>query len=352
MPKPVIAITTGEPAGIGPEISIRGAYCCRDTVFPVLIGDYAWLKQLARKIDTDITLHKLDLSDLKKGILQKENGFLGVIDSPLQAPVIAGHLDPRNGRPVLSFMDVAITGAMNGQFDAVVTGPVQKSTINDAGIPFTGHTEYFAAKTGTKQVVMMLAGSVRKFAADDHFMLRVALATTHLPLKEVHQAISMDHLLEIVSIINRDLKNRFGIVSPRILVTGLNPHAGENGYLGDEEIRIITPAIKRMQETGINISGPFPADTLFQPHYLEHSDCILAMYHDQGLPVLKYATFGHGVNITLGLPVIRTSVDHGTALDIASRGLGLAHYGSMIEAIRIAAEMATASSRNRPKNTQ
>ena len=350
MSKPVIAITTGEPAGVGPEISIRGAHDCRDTVFPVLIGDYAWLKQLAGKVGSGIKLQKLDLAHLTEEIRQKETGSIGVIDSPLQAPVIAGQLDPRNSQSVLAFMDIAIEGAMNRHFDAVVTAPVQKSIINDAGISFTGHTEYFAEKTETKRVVMMLAGSVRKFAGDGHFMLRVALATTHLPLKDVHKAISTDCLLETVSIINRDLQNRFGVVSPRILVTGLNPHAGENGYLGDEEIRIITPAIRQMQETGIRVSGPFPADTLFQPHYLEHTDCVLAMYHDQGLPVLKYATFGHGVNVTLGLPIIRTSVDHGTALDIASRGLGLANHDSMVEAIHIAAEMAATSSQKRRQN--
>lgn len=347
MIKPVIAITTGEPAGIGPEISIRGAIHCRDTIHPVLIGDYTSLKQLASRIDARIELHKLDMAKYHPDTAFEKNGSIAVIDSPLQVPAIPGHLDARNGKSVLSFMDIAINGALTGKFDAVVTAPVQKSTINDAGIPFTGHTEYFAEKTGTKRVVMMLAGLIEKTSATRHDMLRVALATTHLPLKEVSQSITTESLLETVSIVNHDLQTRFGIKSPRILMTGLNPHAGENGYLGDEETRIIQPAIEKLQSMNIHVSGPFPADTLFQPHYLENADCVIAMYHDQGLPVLKYATFGHGVNITLGLPIIRTSVDHGTALDIASKGLGLATHGSMIEAIRIAAEMALSSKKHK-----
>lgn len=343
MSKPVIAITTGEPAGIGPEISIRGAFRCLDTVTPVLIGDYALLKKTAAGIHSGIRLKPLAQSDDYASALNDTSDIIGVIDSPLATPAVAGRLDPRNGPAVLSFMDVAISGAMRGRFDAVVTAPVQKSTINDAGIPFTGHTEYFAEQTGTERVVMMLSGRTGSHTGDNRFMLRVALATTHLPLKDVSGAISCDSLLEIVRIIHNDLKKRFGLEAPRILAAGLNPHAGENGYLGDEEIRTIIPAIDALQKEGIQISGPYPADTLFQPHYLADADCILSMYHDQGLPVLKYATFGHGVNITLGLPIIRTSVDHGTALDIASRGLGIAHEGSMIEAIRIAAEMASFS---------
>lgn len=340
MRKPVIAITTGEPAGIGPEIAIRGAMDCRDNVIPVLIGDFAWLTQLARQIDPYLVLGKFPFTHDESSV---QTAPIGVIDIPLAAPVIPGHLDRRNGPSVLAFMDAAITGTQEGRFDAIVTGPVQKSIINDAGIAFTGHTEYFANKTRTKRVVMMLAGPARRPDGTGHFMLRVALATTHLPLRDVSHAISRESLLETIEIVHDDLQRKFGIESPRILVTGLNPHAGENGYLGDEEIRIITPVIEEKRKQGYRISGPFPADTLFQPHFLEQADCILAMYHDQGLPVLKYATFGHGVNITLGLPIIRTSVDHGTALDIASRGLGIAHHGSMIEAIRIAAEMAHSS---------
>ena len=345
MTKPVIAITTGEPAGIGPEISIKGANACLDRIHPILIGDYIQLKQLAARIDTGIELCKLDISAQYHDIFRNNPGSIGVIDSPLPIPATPGYLDARNGKAVLSFMDIAINGALDGKFDAVVTAPVQKSIINDAGIPFTGHTEYFAEKTRTGHVVMMLAG----FTGTDNYMLRVALATTHLPLKDVSQSITIESLMETVMIVNHDLRTRFGIHSPRILMTGLNPHAGENGYLGNEELTVITPAIRKLQSVGIDVSGPFPADTLFQPHHLENADCVIAMYHDQGLPVLKYATFGHGVNITLGLPIIRTSVDHGTALDIASGGLGLANHGSMIEAIHIAAEMAL-SSQNKPSS--
>lgn len=340
MARPVIAVTTGEPAGIGPEISIRGAWACRGEVLSVLIGDYSLLKRLAADIDTSIRLTRLD-GNVSHHLVDKiKANTIGVIDSPLDVPVIPGKLDARNGRSVLTMLDVAIEGALNGRFDAVVTGPVQKSTINDAGFPFTGHTEYFADKTGSRRVVMMLSGMVNRQAGRSPVRLSVALATTHLPLKAVAAAITVDSLAEILFILNDELKSKFGIASPRILLTGLNPHAGENGYLGDEEINVITPVIEKARESGIRASGPFPADTLFQPHYLDQADCFLAMYHDQGLPVLKYATFGHGVNITLGLPMIRTSVDHGTALDIASAGIGSASYSSMTEAIRIAAEMA------------
>jgi 4-hydroxythreonine-4-phosphate dehydrogenase len=216
-----------------------------------------------------------------------------------------------------------------------VTAPLQKSTINDAGVAFTGHTEYLAEKTSTPQVVMMLAGGEP--------LLRVALATTHLPLKDVAQAITFDGLMRTLEIVHRDLQQKFGLPTPRILVTGLNPHAGEGGYLGREEIDVITPVLQAAQAKGIDATGPYPADTLFQPKYLEQADCVLAMYHDQGLPVLKHASFGRGVNITLGLPIIRTSVDHGTALDLAAAGLGKADHGSMVVAIEVAAQMAKAA---------
>ena len=339
---PVIAITIGEPAGIGPEISIRGAWKCRKTVIPVLIGDYAYLEQLAQKIDTSIILKRIDRVNAE--MLESSHHFNGiyVVDCPLEQVVTPGKLNPANGRTVLNSLDIAIDGALKRDFDAIVTAPVQKSTINDAGIQFTGHTEYLAEKTATRQVVMMLAGPTKPMGNDiPGFALRVALATTHLPIKNVSGAITIGSLMEILSIIDNDLKNKFGIASPKILVTGLNPHAGENGYLGMEEIEVISPALEKARKAGIQVSGPFPADTLFQPRFLQEADCILAMYHDQGLPVLKYATFGQGVNITLGLPVIRTSVDHGTALDIAEKGLGLADHGSMIEAINTAALMAT-----------
>ncbi|MBN3806173.1 4-hydroxythreonine-4-phosphate dehydrogenase PdxA, partial [Paraburkholderia sp. Ac-20336] len=249
----------------------------------------------------------------------------------LGAPSQVGKLDAANGRYVLDLLDTAIDGAVAGRFDAIVTAPLQKSTINDAGVPFTGHTEYLAERTHTPRVVMMLAGTGKQ-------PLRVALATTHLPLKDVSAALSIDSLVETLHIIDRDLRQHFGLPAPRILVTGLNPHAGENGYLGREEIDVITPALQHANAQGIDARGPYPADTLFQPRYLEEADCVLAMFHDQGLPVLKFATFGEGINVTLGLPIIRTSVDHGTALDLA--GTGRADAGSLMAAIDTAVSIA------------
>ena len=343
---PVIAITTGEPAGIGPEIAIRGALDCLDSLQPILIGDYHQLASLAQQMGYGPLMHRLPAEGLSKAGFAPLFGKLVVVDKPLAVPPIAGRLDARNAPAVLAFMDIAIDGALDGIFDAVVTAPVQKSIINDAGIPFTGHTEYFAERTRTERVVMMLAGKIQQNnGLPSGTDLRVALATTHLPLKDVSDAITAVGLMETVSIIHKDLKNRFGLASPRILMTGLNPHAGENGYLGMEETEILKPAIQHLRQQGIDITGPYPADTLFQPHFLENADCILAMYHDQGLPVLKYATFGHGVNITLGMPIIRTSVDHGTALDIAVKGLGIANAGSMSVALRTAADMAANTSR-------
>jgi len=262
-----------------------------------------------------------------------------VIDIPTVNNVIPGVLDKDNGRAVLDTLDAAVEGIRAGWFGAMVTAPLQKSTINDAGIAFTGHTEYLADKTGTQQVVMMLAGE----PGHGQPVLRVALATTHLPLKDVPAAITPDGLATTLDIIHADLRSKFGIAAPRILVTGLNPHAGEGGYLGREEIDVIAPAIAAAQARGIDARGPYPADTLFQQKYLKDADCVLAMYHDQGLPVLKYATFGRGINVTLGLPLIRTSVDHGTALDVAAQGLGLADCGSMQQALRTAREMLLAS---------
>ena len=343
---PVIAVTTGEPAGIGPEIAIRGAVDCLDSLRPILIGDYHQLASLAQQMDYSPLMHRLPVDSLARTGIENLSGKIIVIDKPLAVPPVAGQLDARNAPAVLAFMDTAIDGTLDGIFDAVVTAPVQKSIINDAGIPFTGHTEYFAERTHTERVVMMLAGKIQQnHGLSSGTDLRVALATTHLPLKDVSDAITAVGLMETVSIIHKDLKNRFGLASPRILMTGLNPHAGENGYLGMEETEILKPAIQHLRQQGIDITGPYPADTLFQPHFLENADCILAMYHDQGLPVLKYATFGHGVNITLGMPIIRTSVDHGTALDIAVKGLGIANAGSMSVALRTAADMAANTSR-------
>jgi 4-hydroxythreonine-4-phosphate dehydrogenase len=249
---------------------------------------------------------------------------------PLARPAIPGRLDPANARYVLAVLDRAIRGCLEGEFAAMVTAPVQKSVINDAGIAFTGHTEYLAEHSGAAQVVMMLVGGG----------LRVALATTHLPLAEVPRAITTNGLSSVLWVIDADLKRRFRIAKPRILVAGLNPHSGESGHLGREDMEVIAPAIAAAVAGGIDAKGPIPADTLFVPERLRHADCVLAMYHDQGLPVLKYASFGRGVNVTLGLPFIRTSVDHGTALDLA--GTGRADAGSLAEALKLAIHLASA----------
>jgi 4-hydroxythreonine-4-phosphate dehydrogenase len=247
--------------------------------------------------------------------------------------VTAGRLDPANARHVIALLDRAIDGCLGGEFDAMVTAPVQKSVINDAGMPFSGHTEYLAERTATAHVVMMLVGGG----------LRVALATTHLPLARVAAAITAESLERTLRIVDADLRKRFGIARPRILVAGLNPHAGEAGYLGREEIEVITPVIERLAAEGIGVSGPFPADTLYTPTVLAGADATVAMFHDQGLPVLKHASFGRGVNVTLGLPIIRTSVDHGTALDRA--GGGEVDPGSLREAVGLALELASRAAR-------
>jgi 4-hydroxythreonine-4-phosphate dehydrogenase len=316
-----IAITTGEPAGVGPELTAQALAAAAahwpDARFTVL-GDAALLAQRAKAVSVDWAV-------LASGARVR------VEHRPLAAPSLPGKLDAANGRYVLTLLDDAIDGALAGTFDAIVTAPLQKSTINDAGVPFTGHTEYLAERTHTPHVVMMLAGTGQR-------PLRVALATTHLPLKDVPAALTIDGLVETLVIVDRDLRRDFGLPVPRILVTGLNPHAGENGYLGREEIDVIEPALKLATGRGIDARGPYPADTLFQPRYLGEADCVLAMFHDQGLPVLKYATFGEGINVTLGLPIIRTSVDHGTALDLA--GTGRADSGSLIAAIDTAVSMA------------
>jgi 4-hydroxythreonine-4-phosphate dehydrogenase len=338
--RPTLAITVGEPAGIGPEISIRAAWALREQANCVLVGDAAFLALTASLIDPAIRLVALSVQALRNGGLpQFGRERVAVVDVPLAAHVVPGTLDAENGRAVLATLDLAIEGVQAGWFDAIVTAPLQKSTINDAGVAFSGHTEYLAEKTQTPQVVMMLAGQ----PAGDQPYLRVALATTHLSLKDVPAAITREGLGRVLDILHADLRDKFGIASPRILVTGLNPHAGENGYLGREEIEVIEPALAQAQARGIDARGPYPADTLFQPKYLSEADAVLAMYHDQGLPVLKHATFGRGINVTLGLPLIRTSVDHGTALDLAAQGLGRADCGSMEEAIRAAMDMVTAS---------
>ncbi len=334
-PLPVVAITVGEPAGIGPEIAIHSAWKMRQECWPVLIGDAEFLRRLAYQIDSSIALTVITaLSQVKPSLLETKPGtVLFVLHVPLACPVVPGTLDVRNGLSVLATLDMAISGAKQGLFNAIVTAPLQKAIINDAGVPFSGHTEYLAEKTGAPKAVMLLA--CQKTATQNR-PLRVALATTHLPLNKVSEAITFDDLSRTIDIIHRDLKNKFGIERPVILVTGLNPHAGESGHLGREEIEVITPAINAAKARLMDVRGPYPADTLFQEKYLEQADCVLAMYHDQGLPVLKYASFNNGVNITLGLPIIRTSVDHGTALDVAEQGVGIANYGSMQEAITLA----------------
>ena len=292
-----IAVTSGEPAGIGPEIC---AALGRERLGArlVVLGDRSILP----------------------GVAEVEH-------IALERPRRAGKLDPANSRYVLRLLDRAIQGCLAGEFDAMVTAPVQKSVINDAGIAFTGHTEYLAERARSEVVMMLVGGG-----------LRVALATTHLPLADVSQAITRKGLLQTLRVIDRDLRTRFRIVKPRILVAGLNPHSGESGHLGTEDEALIEPAIRDAVAAGIDASGPIPADTLFVPERLRGADCVLAMYHDQGLPVLKYASFGRGVNVTLGLPFVRTSVDHGTALDIA--GTGKADPGSLIEAVKLAIELA------------
>lgn len=256
------------------------------------------------------------------------DGKLTVMHLPVAEEVIAGKLNKANSHYVLQTLSYAADSCVQGKFDAMVTAPVHKGIINDAGIAFIGHTEFLAEHTGTKQVVMMLVGGD----------MRVALATTHLALNEVSSAITQENLEATLRILHHDLVQQFNIANPRILVAGLNPHAGEDGYLGMEEINVITPVLKKLRAEGMSLVGPLPADTLFTPHHLSQADCVLAMYHDQGLPVLKHASFGGGVNVTLGLPIIRTSVDHGTALDLA--GKGNIEIGSLLAAIQLAIELA------------
>ena len=313
MTRPRIAITTGEPAGIGPEIAAIAASDALDADV-VLIGDETLLASRANAAGSPWPARAT------------------VLHVPLAAAPRPGRLDVRNATYVLATLDRAIDGALAGRYDAIVTAPVQKSVINDAGVAFTGHTEYLAARSKAPQVVMMLAGDTA------HGPLRVALATTHLPLAEVPRALTVDGLLRVMQVLLHDLTQHFGIAQPRIAVTGLNPHAGEGGHLGREEIDVIAPAVARVRAAGHAVDGPLPADTLFVPSIVQRYDAVLAMFHDQGLPVLKYATFGHGINITLGLPFIRTSVDHGTALDIA--GTGRADAGSMRAALALAAQLA------------
>ena len=316
-PAPLV-LTAGEPAGIGPDLCVMLAQQAPKASI-VLLADREVLAARAARLGLPFCL-----PDYRAG-----NGdSLSLLHMQTPAPVSPGSLDPANGAYVLRTLERAIDGCLNGEFAGLVTGPVHKGVINDAGIAFTGHTEFLAERTGTQQVVMLLAGGG----------MRVALATTHLPLREVADAITPDSLLDILRILHAALSRDFGIAEPRILVAGLNPHAGEGGHLGREEIEVIEPVLNLLRSEGMNLIGPLPADTLFQKKNLAQADAVLAMYHDQGLPVLKHASFGEGVNITLGLPIIRTSVDHGTALDLA--GSGRVDAGSLGVAIEAALSMA------------
>jgi 4-hydroxythreonine-4-phosphate dehydrogenase len=323
-----IALTSGEPAGIGPDLCLALA----GEELPcelVCLGDRSLLEQRARDLELTVALPAWEGVH---GATPRPHarGSLSLLHLPLAAPSLPGKPDPANAPYVLALLDRAVDGALGGQFDAMVTAPVHKSVINDAGIAFSGHTEYLAARTHSPRAVMMLISGE----------LRVALATTHLPLRAVSAAISVDSLYEVAAILSRELAGRFALRDPRIAVCGLNPHAGESGYLGDEELRVIAPAIERMRAAGIRASGPLPADTVFVPQVLSGFDAVLAMYHDQGLPVVKYSGFERAVNVTLGLPLVRTSPDHGTAFDLA--GTGRADCRSLIAAVQLAARLAAA----------
>ena len=306
--RPRIALTSGEPAGIGPELcAMLDGYDPGAEL--TIIGDRDMLQARAKQLGLSPQKHH-------------------VHHVPLAQVSQPGTLNPANASYVLKTLDHAIQGCIHGEYDAMVTAPVHKGVINDAGVPFTGNTEYLAEQSRTPYVVMMLVGGG----------MRVALATIHMALREVPQAITPDLLQKTIRVLHHDLQSRFGITNLHIMVAGLNPHAGENGYLGREEIEVITPVLEEFRQQGINTSGPYPADTLFSRENLKKTDCFLAMYHDQGLAVLKHASFGEGVNVTLGLPFIRTSVDHGTALDLA--GTGTANPGSLKTAIALAVEVA------------
>ena len=313
-----LVITAGEPAGVGAELCVQLASAGQDLV---VIADKTLLQQRAAQLGLALVMEDWVIDSAAKP------NTLRVIHIPLAVPSQAGVLDKANSFYVLAILERAIQGCLSGEFAGMVTAPLHKGIINDTGIPFTGHTEFLAQQTNTHRDVMMLVGGG----------MRVALATTHLPLKDVAAAITAPLLEEVLRILDHDLRVRFGLASPRIFVAGLNPHAGEGGYLGREELDVMIPLLDKLRAAGMNVSPPLPADTLFTPQKLSQCDCILSMYHDQGLPVLKHASFGKGVNVTLGLPIIRTSVDHGTALDLA--GTGKADCGSLLAAIQLATQM-------------
>lgn len=321
---PSIAITAGEPAGIGPDLCVMLAQQQVDAGI-VVIADADVLAERAQLLDLplDIEIHSEGASPPP----HHGKGKLTVLHLDATVPAIPGKLNAANSPYVLNTLTAAVNGCLSYEFDAMVTAPVHKGIINDAGIPFTGHTEFLAEYTNTRQVVMMLVGGG----------MRVALATTHLPLREVPKAITAHALQNTIRILHAGLTGHFGIADPCIFVAGLNPHAGEGGHLGREEIETIIPILEQLRSEGMSLNGPMPADTLFSQKNLKTADAFLAMYHDQGLAVLKYASFGEGVNVTLGLPIIRTSVDHGTALDLAGKGnIGI---GSLLAAINLAIEL-------------
>jgi 4-hydroxythreonine-4-phosphate dehydrogenase len=319
-----IALTPGEPAGIGPDLCIQLAQQSLPCEL-VVIASPELMAQRADQLGLPLTLSVFDADQASQ---THQPGHLCILPVELAAPVTAGRLDTHNSRYVLKTITKATKGCMDGQFAAMVTAPVHKGIINDAGLPFTGHTEFIAELTGGHPVMMLATEG-----------LRVALVTIHMPLSEVSGAITHSRLRTVIRVLEQDLRTRFHIEKPRILVCGLNPHAGEGGHLGREEIDIIEPVLDSFRSQGFDLIGPLPADTLFTPKYLNQADAVLAMYHDQGLPVLKYKGFGQAVNITLGLPIIRTSVDHGTALDLA--GTGQADPGSLHVALQTALSMAT-----------
>ncbi|MET0987857.1 MAG: 4-hydroxythreonine-4-phosphate dehydrogenase PdxA [Steroidobacteraceae bacterium] len=324
---PRIIITSGEPAGIGPDLCLAVA----QHEWPaqlIFAADEHLLQSRARDLGVPVRISYYDPGHCARA---HRSGELQVMHVPVREPVAAGKLNTANARYVLDLLDRACDGCMSGEFAAMVTAPVQKSVIIDAGVPFSGHTEYLAHRSGGALPVMMLAAE----------NLRVALVTTHLPLARVPAAIQPQLLTTVLRTLHHDLRRKFGIDHPRILVLGLNPHAGENGHLCREEIEVILPVLQTLRAEGMHLTGPAPADTAFTPRLLEHADAVLAMYHDQGLPVLKYAGFGHAVNVTLGLPLIRTSVDHGTALELA--GKGTADAGSLTAATVLAIELAQTS---------
>ncbi|GAB4346618.1 MAG: 4-hydroxythreonine-4-phosphate dehydrogenase PdxA [Gammaproteobacteria bacterium] len=322
VPTAPIAFTPGEPAGIGPDLCLSLLrHPLRERI--VVVADPTLIRSRAQLLG--VALETVTAGD---AVAPLPPDTLRVAPVALRAPAEPGHPDPANGPYVLDALRLAAGGCLEGRFAALVTGPVHKGVINDAGVPFSGHTEFLAELTGGYPVMMLACPE-----------LRVALATTHLPLREVPDALTAERLAQVIEVLDRDLRERFGIAAPIILVCGLNPHAGEGGHLGHEEQEVIEPVLQQMRAKGIRVEGPLPADTLFTPPHLERADAVLAMYHDQGLPVLKHLGFGRSVNITLGLPIVRTSVDHGTALDLA--GGGKADPGSLFAAIDSAVALAT-----------